>query len=356
MNLLYFNKAQGAKSPMAKALGADFIYQNGDPKMKKLVCIFLAALMCISAVAFTACTPADDGKYVVGICQLLPHPALDAATQGFMDALKAELGEENVTFLNENAANDVPMCTTIVTNFVSKNVDLIMANATPALAAAVNGTDSIPVLGTSITEYGTALNIDNFDGLVGGNVSGTSDLAPLDQQAEMIVDLFPEAKTVAMLYCMAEPNSAYQVKEVKKFLEAKGITVIEKAFTDSNDVTTVAAAAAADADVIYIPTDNTAAGCAEAIGSVIGNTPVIAGEEGICKGCGVATLTIDYYDLGISTGKMAAKILKGEADISEMKIEYAANFTKKYNKDICKQLGIDTAALEAKGYVAIETE
>ena len=324
--------------------------------MKKLVCILLAALMCISTVAFTACTPADDGKYVVGICQLVPHPALDAATQGFMDALKAELGEENVTFLNENAANDINMCKTIVNNLVNKNVDLIMANATPALVAAYNETDTIPVLGTSITEYGTALDIDNFNGLVGGNVSGTSDLAPLDQQAEMIVDLFPEAKTVAILYCTAEANSRYQVQEVKKFLEAKGITVVDKAFSDSNDVATVAAAAAAEADVIYIPTDNTAASCAEAIGSVVGNTPVITGEEGICKGCGVATLTIDYYDLGVATGKMAAKILKGEAKISEMKIEYAANFTKKYNKDICDQLGIDTAALEAKGYIAIVTE
>lgn len=324
--------------------------------MKKLVCILLAVLMCVSTVAFASCGTKDDGKYVVGICQLLPHPALDAATQGFMDALVEELGEENVTFLNENAANDVPMCTTIITNLVNKNVDLIMANATPALVAAVNGTDSIPVLGTSITEYGTALGIDNFNGLVGGNVSGTSDLAPLDQQAEMIVDLFPEAKTVAMLYCLGEPNSKYQVQEVRKILEAKGITVIDKAFTDSNDVSTVAAAAATEADVIYIPTDNTAAGCAQTIGGVIGNTPVIVGEEGICAGCGVATLTISYYDLGVATGKMAAKILKGEADISDMPIEYAATFTKKYNKDICDQLGIDTAELEAKGYIAIVTE
>ena len=327
--------------------------------MKKLVCILLAAMMCVSAVAFTACTPAekvDDGKYVIGICQLLPHPALDAATKGFMDALKAELGEENVEFLNENAGNDIPVCTTIVNNFVNKNVDLILANATPALAAAVAGTDTIPILGTSITEYGTALDIEDFNGVVGANISGTSDLAPLDQQAEMIVDLFPEAKTVAMLYCMGEANSKYQVQRVKEYLEAKGITVIDKAFTDSNDVAAVATAAAAEADVIYIPTDNTAAVCSETIGSVIGNTPVIVGEEGICKGCGVATLTIDYYDLGVATGQMAAKILKGEADISEMPIEYAPIFTKKYNKAICDQLGIDTAALEAKGYIAIVTE
>lgn len=322
---------------------------------KRIFTLLLAALIVFSAMAaFTACQPKDDGKYVVGICQLLPHPALDAATQGFMDALKQELGEENVTFYNENAANDVSVCTTIVTNLVNKKVDLIMANATPALTAAVNGTSSIPVLGTSITEYGTALGLDNFNGTVGGNVSGTSDLAPLDQQAQMIIDLFPEAKTVAMLYAMGEPNSKYQVKVVREYLEGKGITVIDKAFTDSNDATIVAAAAAEAADVIYIPTDNTAAGCAQAIGGVVGDTPIIAGEEGICTGCGVATLTISYYDLGVATGKMAAKILKGEADISEMPIEYAATFTKKYNAARCEELGIDTAALEAAGYVAIE--
>ena len=325
--------------------------------MKKILSLVLAVvLLALACVCFASCEQKDDEKYTVGICQLLPHPALDAATQGFMDALTAELGEENVTFLNENAGNDASVCTTIVTNLVNKNVDLILANATPALTAAVNGTDSIPILGTSITEYGTALGIDDFNGLVGGNVSGTSDLAPLDEQAQMILDLFPETKTVAMLYAIGEPNSRYQVKVVTEYLEGKGITVLDKGFTDSNDATTVAASAAAEADVIYIPTDNTAAGCAQAIGGVIGDTPLIAGEEGICSGCGVATLTISYYDLGVSTGKMAAKILKGEAKIEEMKIEYAATPTKKYNKERCQQLGIDTAALEAKGYVAIETE
>ena len=273
-----------------------------------------------------------------------------------MEALKAELGEDKVTFLNENAGNEANVCTTIITNLVNKKVDLILANATPALTAAVNGTDTIPVLGTSITEYGTALGIDDFDGTVGSNVSGTSDLAPLDQQAQMILDLFPEAKTVAMLYCMGEPNSKYQVKVITDILQKAGLTVIDKAFTDSNDVSVVAAAAAKEADVIYVPTDNTAAGCAQTIGGVIGKTPLIAGEEGICSGCGVATLTISYYDLGVATGKMAAKILKGEADISEMPIEYAAQFTKKYNPQICADLGIDTAAHEAQGYIAIELD
>ena len=323
-------------------------------KTTKILSFVLALILVLGTLTLTACK--TDKKYTVGICQLVAHPALDAATQGFMDALKQELGEDNVTFLNENASNDPAVCTTIVTNFVSKNVDLIMANATPALTAAVNGTSSIPVLGTSITEYGTALGIDDFNGLVGGNVSGTSDLAPLDQQAQMIVDLFPEAKTVALLYCSSEPNSAYQVKVVRAALEAKGITCIDKSFTDSNDVNAVAAAAAAEADVIYIPTDNTAAECAPSINGVIGDTPLIAGEEGICSGCGVATLCIDYYDLGVATGKMAAKILKGEAKIEEMPIAYADTFTKKYNAEKCAQMNIDVEALKAMGYVAIETE
>ena len=329
--------------------------------MKKIVSIVLAMVMCVTMFALTGCEGGskDDGKYTVGVCQLVQHPALDAATQGFIDTLKTELGEENVEVLNENASNSPETCTTIVNNFVNKKVYLIMANATPAIQAAVNGTETIPVLGTSITEYGVALGIDDFDGLVGGNVSGTSDLAPLDKQAEMLVDLYPEAEKVALLFCSSEPNSAYQVKEVRKYLVEKGLSnenIKDYSFTDSNDVVSVASAAATFADVIYIPTDNTAASCTETISGVIGDTPVIAGEEGICKGCGVATLSISYYDLGVATGKMAAKILKGEAKVSEMKIEYAATFTKKYNADRCNELGVDTEALEAKGYTAIAAE
>ena len=320
-------------------------------KKMKFLTALLALILAVAMIpTFAACS---KKQYTVGICQLVQHEALDAATQGFIDTLKAEFGD-NITFLNENAAGDVPTCTTIVNNFVSKKVDLILANATPALQAAANGTDTIPVLGTSITEYGTALNIENFSGTVGGNVSGTSDLAPLADQASMITELFPEAKTVAILYCTSEANSAYQVKVVKAELEAKNITVDLCGFTDSNDVATAANKAKA-ADVIYIPTDNTAASSAEAINGYIGNTPVIAGEEGICKKCGVATLSISYYDLGKTTGEMAIKILKGTAKVETMKIEYTSAI-KKYNATKCAQLGIDTAALEAKGYTAIAAD
>ena len=323
--------------------------------MKKVLSIIMAvAMLFTTCFALSSC--GDDGKYTVGICQLVTHDALDAATQGFQDALIDALGEGNVEFINQNAQNDTAACTTIINDFVTKKVDLIMANATPALQAAANGTATIPVLGTSVTEYGTALDIKDFDGLVGTNVSGTSDLAPLDQQAAMILELFPDAKTVGMLYCSAEANSKYQVKVIKEALEAKGVTCTDYPFSDSNDVASVAKAAAAASDVIYVPTDNTAASCTEAINGAVlpTKTPIVAGEEGICKGCGVATLSISYYDLGVATGKMAAKILKGEKKVEEMEIAYAETFTKKYNKTICGELGIDTATLEAAGYIAIE--
>lgn len=293
---------------------------------------------------------ADDGEvFTVGICQLVQHDALDAATQGFMDTLTEKFGDK-VVFDVQNAAGDTAACSTIVNSFVSKKVDLILANATPALSAAYNATADIPILGTSITEYGVALGIDGFTGTVGGNVSGTSDLAPLTEQADMIIELFPEAKTVGLLYCSAEANSEYQVQVVEEYLTEKGLTCNRFSFADSNDVASVTTKAAADSDVIYIPTDNTAASCTETIGNIVlnANTPVISGEAGICKGCGVATLSISYYDLGCTTGEMAAKILSGEADVSTMPIEYA-NATKQFNPTICDELGIHAP----EGYEAL---
>ncbi len=322
--------------------------------MKKILSAVMAIAVLAACLSFAGCS-ADDSKYTIGICQQMPHVALDDATRGFMDAVKEGLGEENVEFLLQNAQGDPTACTTIVNDFVTKNVDLILGNATNALQAAANGTETIPVLGTSITEYGTALGIENFNGLVGTNVSGASDLAPLDEQAQMIVDLFPDAKTVGMLYCSGEANSAYQVKKVGEYLKTKNITVKDFPFADSNDVVAVSTAAAAECDVLYIPTDNTAATCAEAINGAVlpTGTPIMGGDQGICAGCGVATLCINYYDLGVATGKMAVKILKGQEKIEEMPIAYSETFTKVYNKKNCEALKIDTAALEAKGYTPI---
>ena len=282
-----------------------------------------------------------DAKYVVGICQLVQHEALDAATEGFKDALKEEFGDQ-VEFDEQNAQNDSNTCSTIINSFVSSDVDLILANATASLQAAAAGTDTIPILGTSVTEYGVALQIDNFDGTVGGNISGTSDLAPLDEQAAMLQELLPDAKNIGLLYCSAEPNSQYQVDTVKESLEEMGYTCEYYAFSDSNDLSSVVTSAAQECDAIYAPTDNTVASNTGIIDNIClpAGVPVIAGEEGICRDCGIATLTISYYDLGYTTGQMAVRILNGEEDISEMPIEYAPQFTKKYNASHCDALGI----------------
>lgn len=340
--------------------------------MKKLLALMLTLTMVVS---MTACgskeeapaeapaetdaeAPAEDAEapaagetYTVGICQLVQHDALDAATQGFMDALTEELGDA-VSFDVQNASGDSATCATIVNKFVSDDVDLILANATPALQAAAAGTDTIPILGTSVTEYGVALEIEGFDGTVGGNISGTSDLAPLDQQAAMLNELFPDAKNVGLVYCSAEANSQYQVDEVQKFLEELGYTCKQYSFADSNDLASVATTAADENDVIYVPTDNAVASNAEIVKNICepAGVPVIAGEEGICAGCGVATLSISYYDLGVATGKMAAKVLTGEADIAEMPIEYAPQFTKKYNAELAEAMGVTIP----DDYVAIE--
>ena len=326
--------------------------------MKKAIALLCAAML---VLGMTACAPAqnnevqqNDGKYVIGICQFLPHPALDKATEGFIAAVEEGLGKENVTIELQDAAGEASNCTTIVNGFVASKVDLIMANATPAVAAAANATETIPILGTSVTEYGVALGIENFTGTVGFNVSGTSDLADLAKQAQMVIDWCPNAKNVGLLYCSAEANSKYQVEEVKKLLEAKGLTCKLFAFADTSDLMSVTQEAATFADVIYVPTDNTVANNASAIDSICrpAGIPIIAGEAGVCAGCGIATLSIDYYDLGYTTGKMAVRILKDGADITKMPIEYAPEVSYLYNEEICKELNI--APLD--GYEKMATE
>ncbi|MHA5219316.1 ABC transporter substrate-binding protein [Dysosmobacter sp. Phy] len=337
---------------------------------KKLLALTLAALMALSLAACGGDTASTDTEaaedeaaetteasgqvYNIGICQLAPHPALDAATEGFIDAVTEALGAENVNIDNQNAAGDSPTCGTIINGFVSANVDLILANATAPLQTAAAATATIPVLGTSVTEYGVALGIDGFTGTVGTNVSGTSDLAPLDQQAAMVKEWFPDAKTVGLLYCSAEPNSQYQVDNVQAYLEELGYTCTQYSFSDTNDMASVTQQAADNSDVLYVPTDNTCANNTGVIDNICrpAGVPIICGEEGICGGCGVATLSISYYDLGYTTGEMAVKILTGEADVSEMPIEYAPQFTKKYNETICADLGLTVP----EGYEAIVIE
>ena len=323
--------------------------------MKKKI-IAMAMLMALSLTSLAACGKSGsqsnpNAKYKVGVCQLVQHAALDAATEGFTAALKDELGDE-VSVEVQNASGDSATCATICNTFVSEGVDLIMGNATPALVSASQATASIPIVGTSITDYATALDISDWNGKTGINVTGASDLAPLDKQAELLKELFPEAKKVGIVYCTAEANSKYQSTEITKTLKSMGYEVTEFTFSDSNDIQSVVTNACSNSDVLYIPTDNQAAAATETINNVAlaAKVPIVCGEEGICEGCGVATLSISYYDMGYNAGKMAAKILKEGADPSTMDIQYSNEFTKKYNADICKTLGITPP----DGYVAIE--
>lgn len=334
---------------------------------RRLIAALLAGAMAFSLTACgssngdtsdstTDSATASGDSYKVGICQLMQHVALDAATQGFQDKLTelVEADGKTVEFDLQNASGDSATCTTIVNGFVSSGVDLIMGNGTAALQAAQSGTADIPILGTSITDYATALDMSDWTGTTGTNISGTTDLAPLDGQAEMLKELFPDAKNVGLLYCSAEPNSAYQINTIKPMLEEMGYTCTEYAFTDSNDVASITTNACASSDVIYIPTDNTAATCTETIRNVVvpAGVPVIAGEQGICSGCGVATLSIDYYELGEMTGQMAYDILVGGQNPGEMEIQPAPTFTKMYNESICQELGITVP----EGYEAIAAE
>ena len=313
----------------------------------------MTVVLCIGMM--TGCGSKEEKTekevYNIGICQLVEHPALDAATEGFQDALKELLGDK-VTFDVQNAQGEQTNATTICNAFVADKVDLILANATSPLQAAASATADIPILGTSVTDYATALDMSDWTGVTGRNISGTSDLAPLDQQEDMLLELCPDVTKVGIVYCSAEANSAYQARVFGEYLTEDGIAYQEYTAADSNEIQTVVTNAIQDCDVLYIPTDNTMASNTEVINNVClpAGIPVIAGEEGICGGCGIATLSISYYDLGYATGKMAYEILVNGADISSMEVQFAPNVTKKYNAEICDTLGITIP----DDYVAIE--
>lgn len=325
-------------------------------KLVKILSVILAVVMVACAFAGCAKTPANDepssnenastpvatGKvYKVGICQLVTHEALDAATKGFKQALTDKLGA-NVEFDEQIAAGKAENCSVIVNKFVANKVDLIMANATDALTTAATATADIPIVATSITDYGTALQMQLEDGKTGMNITGTSDLAPLDKQAAMIKELCPDTKTVGIVYCSAEKNSKFQVDEVTKYLADLGITATAYPFADTKDISVVTQKAVDNCDVLYVPTDNTVADNAAAVYAITepAKKPVFAGENGICKGCGVATLSITYYDIGYKAGEMAYEILVNGANPKDMPIEYAANTEKQFLKSRCDALGI----------------
>lgn len=333
-------------------------------KLKKAAAILMAAAMTASLAACGSSSSGEsssgsssagsDGTYTIGICQQMEHPALDAATEGFQDACKEKFGEDNVEFDVQNAQGEQTMCSTIINNFVSSDVDLILANATLPLQTAAQATADIPILGTSVTDFASALGISDWTGATGVNISGTCDLAPIEEQEDMLTELLPEAKTVGILYCSAESNSKYQAELFEAELEKDGIEYKEYTAADSNEIQSVVTNAVSECDAIYIPTDNTMASNTQIINNIClpAKVPVIAGEQGICSGCGIATLSISYYDIGYRAGEMAYEILAEGADISTMEIETAPQVTKMYNPTICEELGITVP----DDYEAIEAE
>ena len=307
--------------------------------MKKTKILTLLPLL-LTPFMLSSCS--DDGKTVIGIIQIADHPALNAATEGFKEAVLEELGKDNVKFNFRNANGDGNTLLNIASSFVSKKVDLVMANATPCVQVMSNATRTIPILGTSVTDYGVALDIKDFDGVVGGNISGTSDLAPLDRQADMFDELLPDAKKVGLFFCSSEDNSLFQIDKIEPLLQAKGITTERISFSDEKTLSNVLSAQIDGLDALYIPTDNTCAANTSVIDAICrrAKLPVICGEEGLCQGCGIATLSINYNKLGRITGKMAARVLKDGEDISKMAVEYDTEPSKMFNKEICTELGI----------------
>lgn len=304
--------------------------------MKKLCSLLLAMLMVVSLTGCGGTTTNEEG-YVVGISQLMVHDALDQATQGFKDALTQELEAKGKTVeFDLQIAGDANLCTTVVNTFTSKNVDLIMANATPALLAAANATTTIPVLGTSVTDYN-----DTFAGSIPENVSGTSDAVPFAEQAQMMIDTLNLVKgdQVGVLYCTNESNSVIQYEAVKALFEDKGVVVKAYTFSETTELQTVATSMANECKAVYIPSDNTVAANDTIVGTVCNEkkVPIYTSYGGtVCY----ASLSISYYDLGVETGKMAAQVLLGEKAVSDIEVKTLTP-TVVYNNELCQELGIE---------------
>lgn len=303
--------------------------------MKKLLTIILSLILCCGAIAtFTAC--GNQADYTVGICQLMKHESLDQATNGFKDALTEELKAAGKTVkFDEQVAGEPDLCTTIVNTFVSSNVNLIMGNATPALLAAANATTSIPVLGTSVTDYN-----DTFKNNIPKNVSGTSDAVPFGDQAQMMIDTLNlvAGDKVGVIYCTNESNSVVQYNAVKAYFESKGIIVTAYTFSDTTELQAITQSAADNSKAIYVPSDNTVADNDTVVGSICKEkkVPVYTSYGGaICY----ASLAINYYELGKETGKMAAEILLGKKAPADIKVKVLTPSVS-FNQELCAELGI----------------
>ncbi len=288
------------------------------------------------------------GSYKIGVVQLTEHAALDAANNGFVEAIKAS-GLE-VTIDQQNAQNDQSACQTIASKFVGDGVDLIYAIATPAAQAAAAATTEIPIVGSAITDYAASGLVKDND-KPGTNVTGASDLTPVAEQLQMMQKVLPDVKKVGLLYCSAESNSDIQIASAKEELDALGIAYDEYAVSSSNEIQSVVESAVGKVDALYAPTDNTIAAGAAQVGQICkeNKLPFITGEEGMCEAGGLFTLSINYTDLGKLAGEMAVKILKGEAKAADMAIEHLSteDLVVVKNEEMAAAIGVDLSALDA---------
>ena len=316
--------------------------------MKKIVA--MVSVMAMLAAGMVGCKK-DAGldkklaenknkkSYTVGVCQLMKHDSLDAATQGFQDALKEEVEKAGKTVnIEVQVAGDSAKCTTVINTYTAKEVDLIMGNATPALLAAATATGDIPVLGTSVTDYKVT-----FEGTIPGNVSGTSDAVPFDEQAKMMIETLglKSGDKVGVLYCTNEINSKLQYEAVKAEFQASGISAVAYTFAEANQMQAVVTKMMSECVAIYVPSDNTVANNESILANACnGKIPVYTSYA---SSVSYASLAIDYYELGRETGKMAAQILLEGKSPASIEIKTLTP-TKIYNKELCGQLGITVPA------------
>ncbi|MFP7364375.1 ABC transporter substrate-binding protein [Corynebacterium callunae] len=309
----------------------------------------LAGIVTVGALTLASCSSdssedsatadsAGGESYTIGINQLVQHPALDAATAGFKEAF-ADAGVD-VTFEEQNANGEQGTALTIAQQFASDNLDLVLAVATPAAQATAQNITDTPVLFTAVTDAVSAELVDSNEA-PGGNVTGTSDMAPIDEQLALLQELVPDAKTIGIVYASGEVNSQVQVDQVTEAAKPLGIEVKTQTVTSVNEIQQ-AVEALGDVDAIYVPTDNMVVSGISSLVQVAEQKtiPVIAAESGTVEGGAVATLGIDYTELGRQTGEMALRILEEGADPATMPVETATEFTYVINEDAAARQGV----------------
>lgn len=310
---------------------------------KKGIALALTAVSMAAVMAGCGNTASDNQKKI-GIIQLVEHPSLDAANKGFIDGLasKGYKDGENIKIDYQNAQADQSNLNSIAQRFVSDKKDLMLAIATPAAQTLANATHDIPILGTAITDYETAKLVQS-NSHPGGNVSGTSDMTPVEREVDLIIALVPNVKRIGALYTSSEINSQLQVEKMKAYAATKGITVVEATVSNVNDIQQAASNLVnQDVQAIYTPTDNVLASAMANLAQItdVAKIPVFAADEGMTMTGGVATYSVDYYKLGYQTGLMAAKVLSGEAKVADMAIEMQNDIKLTVNEERAKKLGI----------------